>query len=82
MKKKKNLKHEPHSKFKGFLTENEIRQRTVAELLNISPITLNQKINGYLHFTFTEVEKICDEYGISPEYFLTKKLRNSNKEVI
>lgn len=69
MKKKANLKHQPHSKFKGFLVENKIRQRTIADLLGISPVTLNQKINGYLHFTFDEVEKICDAYSINPEIF-------------
>lgn len=72
------LKHVPHYKFKGFLKENNIQQKEVAKFLNISPVTLNQKINGSLHFTFDEVEKICDEYRIEPDIFLTKKLRKSN----
>lgn len=82
MKKKLKLKHQPHDKFKGFLVENKIRQRTVAEMLGISPVTLNQKINGYLHFTFAEVEKICNEYKIDPSIFLTKKLRDNNKNKV
>lgn len=76
---KKSLKHEPHFKFKGFLSENHIKQRNIADLLNLSPVTINQKINGSLHFSWGEVEKICDEYGIMPEIFLTRKLRNNNK---
>lgn len=76
---KKTLKHAPHSKFKGFLAENRIQQKQVATLLGISPVTISQKINGRLHFTFDEVEVICSEYGIMPEIFLTKKLRKSNK---
>lgn len=79
MKRKEMLKHEPHDKFKGFLIENRISQKKVADLLNISPVTINQKINGSLHFTFDEVEKICSNYDIKPDIFLSKKFRNSNK---
>lgn len=78
MKKKTTLKHEPHDRFKGFLIENRISQKNVANLLNISPVTINQKINGSLHFTFDEVERICNEFSIKPDIFLSKKLRNSN----
>lgn len=66
------LKHAPHFKFKGYLVSNNIRQHEVAQLLNLSPATINQKLNGYLHFSFNEVEKICEEYGIMPDIFLTK----------
>lgn len=79
MKKRKKLKHHPHDKFKAFLVENRILQKTVAELLGISPVTLNQKINGTLHFTFEEVEKICDEYGLSPDIFLTRSCAKATK---
>ncbi len=68
------LKHPPHLKVKGFFVANAIRQKEVADILNIAPTTLNQKLNGYLHFTFDEVEKICDEYGVGPEIFLTRDI--------
>lgn len=71
-KRKIKLKHEPHYKFKGFLIENRISQKEVAKHLNISPVTVNQKINGTLHFTFDEVERICNEYGTKPDIFLTR----------
>jgi len=68
------LKHPPHLKVKGFFVANAIRQKEVADILNIAPTTLNQKLNGYLHFTFDEVEKICDEYGVGPEIFFTRDI--------
>lgn len=76
---KQKLKHSPHSKFKAYLIENRIKQKTVAAMLNISPVTLNQKINGYLNFSFDEVEKICIEYNLDANIFLTHELRKSNK---
>lgn len=70
----KRIKHLPHLKLKGFFITNGIKQKEVARALNISPVTFNQKLNGYLHFTFDEVERICDLYGVNPDIFLTKKL--------
>lgn len=70
----KRLKHEPHNRFKAYLVEHKIQQKYIAKLLNISPVTVNQKINGSLHFTFAEVETICNEFGIMPDIFLTKKV--------
>ena len=74
MSKRKRVKHPPHLKVKGFFVANDIRQKEVADLLNIAPTTLNQKLNGYLHFTFDEVEKICDEYDVSPDIFFTRDI--------
>ena len=79
MKAQKNLKHEPHLKLKSFLIENRILQKDVAKLLGITPISLNQKINGKYHFSLEEVETICAEYNVMPQIFFTGKLRNSNK---
>jgi len=77
-KRKTELKHLPHFKFKGFLIENHISQRNVSKLLNLSPVTVNQKINGRLHFNFSEIEEMCNEYDIMPDIFLTRKLHKSN----
>ncbi len=65
------IKHEPHLQFKGYLVANNIRQREVAELLSISRVTLNQKLNGYLHFNIGEVEKICRAYTVKPDIFFS-----------
>jgi DNA-binding XRE family transcriptional regulator len=71
---KPNPKHSPHLKFKGYLIENRIKQAEIAKLLQITPETVNKKINGSLCFSFPEVELICDTYSISPNLFLTKKV--------
>jgi transcriptional regulator with XRE-family HTH domain len=70
-KKRARLKHPPHQKFKAFLVENKIKQKEIAELLGLSPVTINQKINGYLDFTWPEVERICDTYKIEYAVFKT-----------
>ena len=38
---RRKLKHEPHSKFKGFLTENRILQKDVAKLLNLTSVSVS-----------------------------------------
>lgn len=61
------LKHLPYLKLKGLLAEKELTQKYLAELLSLSPVTINQKINGSLEFTYTEVETICDDLKVSTE---------------
>lgn len=65
--KAKRLKHLPYNGLKGELAKRGLKQRYIAELLNLSPVTVNQKINGTLEFTYTEVEMICDDLNISTE---------------
>lgn len=79
LEKYKDRKHKPHIKFKMFLIANGITQREIAKLIDITEATVSLKINGWLHFTFEEVEKICNKYGIPPEIFLTRELNVSNK---
>ena len=53
--KRRRIKHPPHLKVKGFsLPTPSVKE--VADILNIAP-TAKPKLNGYLHFTFDEVEK-------------------------
>jgi transcriptional regulator with XRE-family HTH domain len=70
-KKKRVLKHPPHKLFKGWLYANSIKQKEIAELLNLSPVTVNQKLNGTLSFTWSEVELICNTYELEYEIFKT-----------
>ena len=65
----KNLKHPPHLKLKGQLAEKGIKQKELARLLGITVTTLSRKINGQAHFTVFEVNKICQEYDLSPDIF-------------
>lgn len=72
---KKNVKHAPYLKLKAALAERGLRQRHLAELLNMSPATLNQKINGTLEFTYSEAEKIADFLQAkTDDIFFTQKV--------
>lgn len=73
-KKRKGIRHQPYSKLKGILAERSLTQKYLAELLNLNPVTVNQKINGTLEFTYTEVENICDDLGVSTEIFRRQKV--------
>lgn len=61
---------EPYSKFKGFLAENSIQQKKVAELINISQATLSKRINGKGgDFSIQDLKKICSTLKIEAEIF-------------
>lgn len=66
-KNKRPLKHQPYLKLKALLAERGLKQRYLAELLGLSVVTVNQKINGTLHFTYDEVEIFCDDLNVSTE---------------
>jgi len=70
----KRLKHHPYNAFKGELAARGLKQKYLAELLGLSPITVNQKINGTLEFTYSEVETICDDLKISTDIFRGQKV--------
>jgi transcriptional regulator with XRE-family HTH domain len=70
----KRIKHYPYNKLKGELADRGLKQKYLAELLNLSPITVNQKINGTLEFTYSEVEMICDDLNISTDIFRGQKV--------
>lgn len=74
VKKSKRLKHEPYLKLKAALAERGKKQKYIAELLGLSPVTVNQKINGTLEFTFSEVETICNALGVNTDIFLNQRV--------
>lgn len=58
-------------KFKEFCSERQIKQKDIAELLNISIQSASRKINGKESFTLNQVKTICLHYGISADkYFV------------
>ena len=64
------LQRATYNKFKGFLAENRIQQKEVAELLNISVPTFNKRLNGTgSDFSIQDVKKICSRYNIKAEIF-------------
>lgn len=61
---------EPYYKFKGYLAENNIQQKEIAKMLNISQATLSKKINGKSgDFTAQDLKKICTNLKIKAEIF-------------
>jgi len=70
----KRLKHLPYLKLKGLLAEKDLTQKYLAELLGLSPVTINQKINGSLEFTYTEVETICTDLKVSTEILRSREV--------
>ncbi len=70
----KRLKHQPYLKLKGLLAERDLTQKYLAKLLGLSPVTVNQKINGTLDFSYAEVEIFCDDLNVSTEILRTIKV--------
>jgi DNA-binding Xre family transcriptional regulator len=65
-------RHLPYSKLKAYMVENRITQKELSNLLKISAVALNQKINGTGgDFNLNEVRNICRHLKISSdEYFI------------
>ena len=70
----KKLYHPPYSKFQGYLKENRITLRDIADLLGVTYSTVSSKNNGQADYKVSEINKICDHFGISSEIFRTKKV--------
>lgn len=56
-------------KFKGYCVENGIKQKELAELLDLSISVVNQKMNGRLDWTLEQVKTLCKHYGISADIY-------------
>lgn len=72
--KKKQIKHEPYNHFKAFLVTHNIKLQAVADLFHCSVQNISMKNNGYAEYSFSEIEKICDHFGISSEIFRSSKV--------
>ena len=69
-------RHVPYSKLKAWMSENDVRQKHLAELLNLGISTINQKLNATGgDFSMAEVREICKHYGISADsFFVTQRV--------
>ena len=54
-------------KFKAWCVEHNIKQNELAELLNLSIQSINNKLNGREPFTLAQVKTICHHYGLSAD---------------
>lgn len=61
-------------RFKGWMAENHITQGEIAKVLGVSIVSVNLKVNGKSPFTLEQITKICEQYQISADIFLPKKL--------
>lgn len=58
-------------KFKGYCAEHGIKQKEIAELLDIDLSNVNEKLNGKQQFTVSQIRLLCDRYNISADdYFI------------
>lgn len=64
--------------FKGWMAMNNVKQTELAELLDLSLQSVNQKVNGRKSFTLEQVAIICSAYGISADIFLPAELQKRN----
>lgn len=57
--------------FKAFLVRNGIKQKEIAEMLNITQENVNSKLNGRSDFTLKQVRFLCNKLQISADdYFI------------
>ena len=73
MKNRKKI-HNPYSKFKGWLRENDLTYKDVAELIGNSVPTVNAKINGQSDFLLAEVNIIINKYNLDSSIFFTNSV--------
>lgn len=57
-------------KFKGWMAENQISQRELMELLDLSMTSVNKKVNGKEDFSLAQIRIICEKYKLSSDIFL------------
>lgn len=61
---------QPYNKFKGYLAENNILQKEIARMINVSQATLSKRLNGKGgDFTVQDLKKICTYLNIKAEIF-------------
>lgn len=66
---KTTLIHKPYKKFKGWLRENGLIYKDIADLLGLSVATVFAKINGQSDFLLSEVKIIKRTYNLKGDIF-------------
>ena len=61
--------HKPYRRFKGYMREQGITLRDIAELLGVYISTVSAKINGKSDFYINEADIIIKRYGCSSNIF-------------
>ena len=68
------LYHQPYNRFMAFLKENRIKLQDIADLFGHTVQTISMKNHGKADYTMSEINTMCDHFGISSEIFRTKKV--------
>lgn len=63
--------HKPYAKFKGWLRENGLTYKDIADLLGLSVATVSAKINGDSDFLLSEIMIIRKKYDLNNTIFFT-----------
>lgn len=73
-KKERKLYHQPYDKFMAYLKEHRIKLKEIADIFGHTVQTISMKNHGKADYTMTEINVICDRFGISSEIFRTRKV--------
>ena len=57
---------------RGIREDRDIKQREVAQMLNVSQNTYSQYENGVISLTAEVLVKLADYYGVSVDYLLDR----------
>lgn len=60
-----------------YLEENGIKQNFLANKINMSPVSLNNIINGSRKIDIEEYVRICDALGMPYEFFLKAETKTA-----
>jgi transcriptional regulator with XRE-family HTH domain len=67
--------HPPYFKFQGYMKENRITLKEIGDLLGgLTVQTISAKNNGRSDYRASEINMICDRYGVSADLFRTQKV--------
>ena len=60
----------PYNKLKGYLAENEIKNKDVAKLLGVTETSFSKKINrNGQDFTADQIRTLCNKYKLDANKF-------------
>lgn len=75
------MEKQTYWKLKGFLAENNIKQKQVADLLGISIPAFNKRLNGTgTDFSVREARKICTTFNAGVELFFNQSVSKTLTE--
>lgn len=64
------MNKKPYTKFKGYLAENEIKNKDVAQFLGVTETTFSKKINRKgQDFTADQIRMLCNNYKLDANKF-------------